>query len=314
MFAGRRVLVIQNPTAGRGRAEAVERAVRSGLERFGAEVELRRAGASEDVQRWSAAAGDEGFERLLVAGGDGTVSAAAASIVAAGHAVPLGIVPAGTGNGLARVLRIPVDAGEALEALQCGALVQLDVMRRVDGDTMALVFFGAGLDAEIIRDADRKAKARFGFLAYLGAGAKNLWRRRNHRVRLTLDGDSETLEAHTVAILNAADLEIRGLRVGPDIDPHDGWLDVALLRDPGFWRSLGAVLRLFGGRRGAGELRRARRILIEAEPPLEVHADGEADGSTPLEVEVLPGALAAIAARSYPHLPAEPGRRRASSP
>lgn len=302
MLAGRRVLVIHNPTAGRGRADAVERAIMTGLERLGVEAELRRTGGPDDVQAWAAAAGDERFECVLVAGGDGTVAAAASSILKAGHGLPLGIVPAGTGNGLARVLRIPIDPRKAVEALGSGGLVQLDVMRRVGGGTMALVFIGAGLDAEVIRDADRDAKARFGFIAYLAAGVKNLWRRRNHRIRLTLDDASETLEAHTVALLNAGDLELRGMRMGPDVDPHDGLVDVAILRDPGLWRSVAAVLRLVGGRRGAGELRRARRVLIEAEPPLPVHADGEPDGSTPLEVEMLPGALAAIAASSYPFL------------
>ena len=305
MLTAKRVLVIVNPASGRGRTKAVEDAVRTGLERLGADIEMCRTRTARDATEWAAAAAEDGFEVVLVAGGDGTVTAAARGLVRAGQGVPLGVVPAGTGNGLARVLHVPIDPAKAVSALAGGAPVRLDVMRRVGSDEVALIFFGAGLDAEINRDADRGAKARFGFLAYLGAGARNLWGRRNHRVQLELDGDVEHLVAHTVSLFNAASFPLGAMRVGPDVDPHDGLLDVAVLRNPGFLRAVGAVLRLVGGPRGVGELRRARHVRVSAEPPLLVHADGDVAGSTPLEVEVLPGALTAIAARNYRPEPAE---------
>ena len=299
MLRGKRLLVILNPASGRGTADTVERAIAARLSELGARAEVRRTAAAGDATAWASGAASEGFEIVLVAGGDGTVTAAAAGIVRAGHGLPLGVVPMGTGNGLARVLHIPIDPVKALGALAGGVTVRLDVMRRVDRDEMALIFFGAGLDAEINRDADAASKKRFGFLAYLGAAARNLWGRRNHRIELTLDGQSETLLAHTVSLFNAASVELAGLDVGPDVDPHDGQLDVAVLRNPGFLRSLAAVLRLVSGRRGVGELRRARHVRVEAEPPLLVHADGEVVGYTPLEVELLPRALIAIAASEY---------------
>ncbi len=305
MLTAKRVLVIVNPASGRGRVEAVEDAIRNGLERFGAEIAMYRTRTDRDATEWAADAADDGFEVVLVAGGDGTVTAAARGLVRAGSGLPLGVVPAGTGNGLARVLHLPIDPAKAVTVLGRGTPVRLDVMRRVGTDEVALIFFGAGLDAEINRDADRDAKARFGFLAYLGAGLRNLWGRRNHRVRLELDGDMEHLAAHTVSLFNAASFPLGAMRVGPDVDPHDGLLDVAVLRNPGFLRAVGAVLRLVGGPRGVGVLRRARRVRVSAEPPLLVHADGDVAGSTPLEVEVLPSALTAIAARDYRRVPAE---------
>ncbi len=299
MLSGKRTLVILNPASGRGAADTVERAITARLNELGARADVRRTTGAGDATAWAADAASEGFEIVLAAGGDGTVTAAAAGIVRAGHGLPLGVVPMGTGNGLARVLHIPIDPVKALGALAGGEMVRLDVMRRVGRDEVALIFFGAGLDAEINRDADATSKKRFGFFAYLGAAARNLWGRRNHRVELTLDGQSETLSAHTVSLFNAASLELAGLDVGPDVDPHDGQLDVAVLRNPGFLRSLAAVLRLVSGPRGVGDLRRARRVRIEAEPPLLVHADGDVVGHTPLEVELLPRALSAIAASGY---------------
>lgn len=299
MLDGKRVLVIVNPSSGRGKADAVETTIDKALRGVGAEPTVRRTGGADDATTWAADAATDGFDVVLVAGGDGTVTAAATGMLRGGHGLPLGVVPLGTGNGMARVLRLPIDPAKAIAALQKGELMQLDVMRRVDDGALALIFFGAGLDAEINRDADAESKARLGYLAYFAAAARNMWGRRNHHVTLTIDGHEEVLAAHTVTVFNAASLELVGVDVGPDVDPHDGQLDVAVLRNPGFWQSAAQVLRLVSGTRGIGELRSATRVRIEAEPPLLVHADGDVIGSTPLEVEVVPGALAVIAAHDY---------------
>jgi diacylglycerol kinase (ATP) len=299
MLDGKRVLVIVNPSSGRGKPDAVETTIDEALRGVGAEPTLRRTGGADDATEWAEQAADDGFDVVLVAGGDGTVTAAALGIVRGGHDVPLGVVPIGTGNGLARVLRLPIDPAKAIAALGEGVPMRLDVMRRVGDGALALIFFGAGLDAEINRDADAQSKARLGYLAYFAAAARNMWGRRNHRVTLTIDGEVEVLAAHTVTLFNAASLELVGIDVGPDVDPHDGQLEVAVLRNPGFWQSAAQVLRLVSGPRGLGELRSARRVRVEAEPPLLVHADGDVVGSTPLEVEIVPAALTVIAAQDY---------------
>ncbi len=299
MLAAKRVLVILNPSSGRGKPGSLEAKVREVLDRLGADAEVCRTRDSRDATEWAASAARDGFEIVLVAGGDGTVTAAAAGAVRADHRLPLGMIPAGTANGLARVLGIPMDPTEAIEALDEGKIVDLDVMRIVGSETVALVFFGAGLDAEINRDVGSRSKARFGFLAYLASGARNLWGRRNHDVRLELDGVVENLRAHTVTLFNGASLELAGVQVGPVVNPHDGLLDVAVLRNPGFWRSVAAVLRLVSGPRGVGDLKQARHVRLDAEPPLLVHADGDVVSSTPLEVEVVPAGLRAIATSDY---------------
>ena len=299
MLAGRQVLAIVNPSSGRARVEAVEAALDAAARTLDMRLTRRRTEAIEDAGRWAARAADEGFELVLAAGGDGTVGAVAQALIEERSGLPLGVVPVGTGNGLARVLKLPVDAARALEALDAGGVIDLDAMRRVDDGRVALIFFGAGLDAEINRDADAGSKARLGFLAYLLAAARNLRGRRNHRVVLELDGRPETLRAHTVTLFNAASVELVGIDVGPDVDPHDGMLDVAILRNPGLLRSAAAVLRLVSGHRGVGTLRSARRVRLEADPPLLVHADGDVIGHTPLEVELLPAALPVVASQAY---------------
>ncbi|MDF1522303.1 MAG: diacylglycerol kinase family lipid kinase [Trueperaceae bacterium] len=304
MFDDRRVLVVLNPGSGRGRAAAAEPVVRRALASAGAHVELRRTGDLDDATAWGRAAADEGWDAVLAVGGDGTATAVARGLLAAGARVPLGIVPTGTGNGLARVLEVPMDPAKAVAALAAGRVVDLDVVEvtepaAADGPALALVFLGAGLDADINRVADARSKARLGFLAYVWATLHQLPRLRAHRLTVTLDGVAHPVAAHTVSVFNAGRMVVAGVPVGPDADPHDGRLDVAVLRSPGFWRSAAAVARLVtrGGSRTLFE--GATTVRIEADPPLPVHLDGDVVGTTPLEASVRPAVLRVLAAASY---------------
>ena len=302
VFTGKRVLVIINPASGKAKPEVAERTIATALEAVDASFELRTTGAPDHPRAWARAAGGEGFDVVLAAGGDGTVTAVATGLLESDEPVPLGIVPMGTGNGLARVLRLPMDTAKAIEAMHEGHELALDVVQVDSHGSIALFFLGAGLDAEINRDADSASKKRFGFLAYVGAAARNLWGRRNHSVDLTTDDRRETFEAHTVTGFNAGQFELVGFDVGPDVDPHDGYLDITVMRSPGFWTSLAAVLRLASGQREASmNFRRARSFRIDARPPLLVHIDGDVVGSTPVTGAVLPGALRVIAAEDYPN-------------
>ncbi len=298
--------VIVNPASGRGKADAAERAIRRVAREEGLEIEVVRSRDGDDPLRWAESAEREGFRALVVAGGDGTAGAAARGLLAAGSGLPLGIVPLGTGNGLARVLRVPLDPGRAFRTLVAGRAVPLDVLDVTclgdDGgahETVALLFVGAGLDADLNRDADRSAKARFGFLAYVAAGLRNLVRLRAHRVRLTIDGESHGVAAHTVTIFNGGRLELAGVAVGPDADPHDGRADVAVLHATGFVEGLASVVRMATREGSRRYFAPASRVHVDARPPLTVHVDGEVVGTTPLTVRVRPAALQVLAAARY---------------
>lgn len=299
VFQERRVLVVLNPASGRGRAAAIERAVRTALDERGAHVTLRRTGSLDDARAWAAGAADAGFELVLAVGGDGTANAVAQGLLASGAPLALGVVPTGTGNGLARVLDVPTDPERAIAALHGGRAVRLDVIEVQEPAGVALVFVGAGLDADVNREAGPRVKARLGFLAYVWAVLRALARRRRHRVTLTLDGASRTLVAHTVSVFNAGRMVLSGVPLGPDADPHDGRLDVAVLRSPGFWRTLGMVVRLVTRAGSRAVFERANSVRVDADPPLAVHRDGDVVGTTPLVAKVRPGALRVLAAAGY---------------
>jgi len=301
MFQGHRLLIILNPASGRQAANALAGAVEAESWSAGAaRVELRSTGSVDDAVTWSADAGSEGFDRIVVAGGDGTVTAVATGVMRSGLDLPIGIVPTGTGNGLARVLRIPIgDPLRAFRALAAGHTVAVDAVEVRSHDRWALVFLGAGLDAEINRDADAGKKRRYGFLAYVAAAGRNLLGRHNRRVALTLDGRTERLAAHTVSMINAGLITVAGIEVGPPADPHDGRLDVAVFRSPNPFGAAAQVWRLLTGRPTRAELLRAGEVRLTSDRPLLVHVDGDVVGTTPLDALVHRAAVSFIADATY---------------
>ncbi|GAB2639217.1 bifunctional phosphatase PAP2/diacylglycerol kinase family protein [Kribbella swartbergensis] len=166
---------------------------------------------------------------VLVAGGDGTVRVVCAAL--AHTAIPVGVIPAGTGNLLARNLHIPLDLDDALERVLEGRNRRIDLVKvhgdELDTDRFA-VMAGLGLDAAIISDAPPHLKRQIGWTAYLVSAAKNI----NHpsvRVQLTLDDDL-TIErrVRTVVVGNVGMLQAN-IPLLPDARPDDGLLDVVVI-------------------------------------------------------------------------------------
>jgi diacylglycerol kinase family enzyme len=171
---------------------------------------------------------------VLVAGGDGTVRAAAQGL--AGSGVPLGILPQGTGNLLARNLEIPHDdADAALDVALTGADRTLDLGRLDDG-TMFAVMAGTGFDARMMREAPEGLKGVLGWPAYIVGGARGLRRSRVH-VQVALDDEPpRAAVVRSVLVGNVGQLQ-GGLELLPDAAPDDGVLDIALVapRNPKDW-------------------------------------------------------------------------------
>src|SRR5690606_22113740 len=165
MFTDRRVVAVVKPSSGTGAAEELAAPIAPfDLEDGGRDGEARLTRGPTDATTWARTAAEQGFDLVLAAGGDGTVTAVATGVFLAGNRLPIGIVPLGTGNGLARVLELPLDPQETLSALASGHLVDLDVIELVSHELISMLFFGAGLDADINRDADGEQKARLGWL------------------------------------------------------------------------------------------------------------------------------------------------------
>lgn len=285
------IVLVANPT----KTPDVDRLRLSVEKRAGRPVELRETtpeDAGEGVARQAVA---DGAELVLAAGGDGTVQAVACGL--AGTAVPLGIVPLGTGNLLARNLGIPLERGEAIEVALDGTGRSLDLGGVQLDDAPATrfaVMAGVGFDAEMMSDAPAGLKSAVGWPAYLVSGVRHL-RDRPHALELVIDGgDPVRLSVRALVIGNVGQLQ-GGVGLLPDAEPDDGVLDVVVLapRHLAAWGRV--VLRLVTrSSRYDPALQRwtARSIEVRCPAPVQAQLDGEPVGTVRrLRVTVEPGAL-----------------------
>lgn len=228
---------------------------------------------------------------VFVCGGDGTVMAAVTAL--SGCEMPLAILPAGTGNLLARNLGLPLD--DEAEALRIGLS---GVDRKIDvaavEDRKFAVMAGLGFDAAMMRDAPEGLKKAVGWPAYAVSAAKHL-RGRGIRVKVTVD-DGEPLHrrVRTVVVGNVGRLQA-GIPLLPDAEPDDGILDVVLIAPRGLvdWaRVAGRVMARTDRPDRRMERFRGQHVVIEASRPEPRQLDGDliSDGRA-MDIRIEPRAL-----------------------
>lgn len=252
-----------------------------------------------------------GAEVLIAAGGDGTVRAVAAAASSAG--LPMGVIPLGTGNLLARNLGLPLrDPSTALRIALDGDDTPIDIgwltVTRESGEVVEcpfLVIAGIGLDAEMVAGANHSLKSRIGWMAYFIAALRHIGATRM-RASVQVD-DREPVEKkmRTVLIANCGRLP-GGVILVPDARIDDGALDVAILDARGGiagWTELAGHLVLQGTRINAptlpdawrvGRIDHARGTSVEihAEAPQRIQVDGDPLGrGLDIRARIEPGAV-----------------------
>jgi YegS/Rv2252/BmrU family lipid kinase len=229
-----------------------------------------------------------GVDLVLASGGDGTVTACAGGV--AGSGVPLGVLPCGTGNLLARNLGLPLSLDEALAVALTGSDRRLDV--GTANDRPFVVMAGIGFDAEMLAGASEQLKKRLGWAAYMVSALRHL---RDRPARVTLrtdDGPPRRYWASGVIIGNVGSLQ-GNVPLLPDAQPDDGVLDVAVLAAWEWtgWLRLAADVLL---RRSTGRLTHltCRELLVDVGRARPWQVDGDVAGSSRrLKVTVRPQTL-----------------------
>lgn len=301
-------LVVVNPHASKVRDPATREALRVALartltERDGVAPTLVETAGPEEVGPLAARAVGEGVPLVVGVGGDGTQRDIAA--ILAGTSVPLGIIPAGTGNQVAAVLGIPRSPLDAVAVLADGPARTIDlgevVVEGVDGTTTTSVFIigcGVGFDAELMATTPADLKRRLGTAAYFVQGARLAARLSSTAGRLTVDG--QVLEASITAALvgNMGELVPGRLGLRLPLDPSDGSLDLIVV---GAGNAVGALRALLdqvrrtepgGGSRDRSIRLRGHTISIEPEEPMALEVDGDHVGhARRLTATVRPGVL-----------------------
>jgi YegS/Rv2252/BmrU family lipid kinase len=231
--------------------------------------------------------------RVIIGGGDGTLSAATQALVDTG--LPLGIVPLGTANNVARTLGIPEEIGNALD-IAAGDFRRVIDVGEVNGRCF-LTTASFGLSVAITEELTSDIKARWGRLAYIVCAARVV--RRAKPVRVTIRWPGGTLDTRTVqVVVGNGRYYGTALQVADDAAIDDHALDLYAIEVQHWWRLLAlgpAIKRGTHGRHRTVHTARACEFDVVAATPCAIDADGELIGETPARFRVLPDALTVFA-------------------
>ncbi|KRE09643.1 lipid kinase [Bosea sp. Root381] len=289
-FPKRRALLLRNPKARRGQ-EPIDPLLRR-LEAGGLDVTVETFEAlpelARDIVRLRHIA-----DLVIVCGGDGSISSSALAAMESG--LPLGIIPMGTANDLARTLDIPMELVGAADVIVEGQARLVDV-----GTVNGHAFFNVasiGLSSELAQSLDPALKKRFGRLGYAVAAMKVLTRASRFSATLTEKGRAIDVDTYQIAVGNGRHYG-GGNVVQESAEIDDGHLDLYSLEMKNLWK-LATMLRSFrSGTHGAWrEVRTARCVEfdIETKEPMPINTDGEIVTATPGHFKVHPKAISIFA-------------------
>jgi diacylglycerol kinase (ATP) len=296
-----RIVVAINPTASFGRGRTVGPAVVQSLRGAGHDVTTLVEPSFLELIDSARNAVAEKPDAFVVVGGDGMVNLAAQ--VLAGTNVPMGLVPSGTGNDMARGLGIPIGNAEAAIEALLAALGRppriIDVGRVTNGAGEVSVFacvLSAGFDAVVSERANLmrwpKGRSRYN-LALL----RELAMLRPIRYRLTIDETKIETDAVLISVANNTSFG-GGMMVTPDALLDDGQFDILVVQPLKRIAFLRIFPRVFKGTHVTDPrvtIYRGSSIRVEADG-IVAYADGERVGALPVDIEVVPGALRVLAA------------------
>ena len=293
-MAGSRALLVVNRRSREGDSDLS--AALAALAAQGLSVREHSFERPEEIDRTiRAQAGD--VDLVILAGGDGTMNAAAEALVDCG--LPFGILPTGTANDLARTLAIPSDLAAAAAVIGAGRRHRIDL-----GLVNGKHYFNAasiGLSAEVTRHHTVERKRRYWLFAY-ALSLRDAYRTsRPFRAQLRCDGRLTRLRAIQITVGNGRHYG-GGMTVSENAAIDDGWLDVYCLRPGSFWRLLALFPALRRGRlrhRESVHAMRCRTIEVRTRRKLPINTDGEVTAHTPAEFRVVRGALEVFVPADY---------------
>lgn len=270
-----RALLILNEKARRGLQDGAR--VRELLKEYGIEC-------IRDIE-------EPNVDLVIVAGGDGTVTWSVP--LAIDRKVPLGIVPLGTFNDLARTLGIPLDVSEA-----CRVIVERHT-KTIDVGRVNQKYFvnesSVGLSTRIARKQTPEVKQRFGLLAVIGTALRSISETRPFFVELAYNGAVERFRSVQLTIAN--NKHFGGVIESPDAAIDDGRLDLYSVEARTWWQLFALVRKIVARDPSSGEClrtRRAARFEVRTHHAHHIEADGEPAGFTPAIFEVLPRVLEVV--------------------
>lgn len=286
----KRVLFIINPVSGIGRARVVEKLIDRELDRSCFEAEVAYTASRGHATRLAKDAVQKNTELVVAVGGDGSVNEVGQALI---HTpAVLGILPAGSGNGLARHLGIPMDLSKALNRISNGKILKMDT--GVLNNKVFLGMSGVGFDAHIGWEFARFGKR--GFSSYVKVFLREYPGYKAREYQLEIDGISYTKKALLISVANGSQYGNNAF-IAPNADISDGLLDICILQDFPVYAAPFLARRLFNrslDRSKYLEILKGKEIRI-TQPDKTAHIDGEPlEEGGELHFKIVPSSLNVI--------------------
>ncbi|RPI84040.1 MAG: diacylglycerol kinase family lipid kinase [Chloroflexi bacterium] len=304
------IYIVLNPVAGHSGVDDIHKMLE---ERFqvGTHIyEVYETTGEEDVAELTKAACSRGSTLVVAAGGDGTVAGVVNGLQQA--KVPLGIIPVGTGNGLARALQIPLSIDQAIDLLAGeNELMNLDALRVED--KIYVLNVSAGISANAMQETPHTEKKRWGVLAYVRTIIAQLVGFQPRRFWLTIDGHRVMIRASEILVSNGELLK-DPFPLGPRERFNDGMMDIYIINANNLIDYLkvawNALVHRGEKKQELRHMEAKKSVKIESVgSPLPTQADGETLGVTPVEIEIIPDALQVIVPKANENQEEKNGRK-----
>jgi len=291
----RRAFIVINPVSGIGDIHIFRNKLEQHFDRAGWEFTIYQTTGEEVLKDIVSDCKDQAYDMVVACGGDGTISQVASGLV--GSSIPLGAIPLGTWNALARNLGIPIYTEEALHLL-----TEAHSVREIDGlevkGNIYLISVSTGFSSSMIHSTKRAAKRRFGFLAYIWNLILQLFGLRRIGFHLVIDQKHRKVRAAEVMVVNSGLIGLGELPTRLNIHPDDGKMEVCIIKPRTIFGLVTVAWNiLIGGKNRNPEFRyypSEASISIKTKKPRIVQGDGEEIGKTPVEIRVIPHAIKLI--------------------
>lgn len=289
-----KVMLIINPSSGKGAGKELQPELEQSLSQSFDEVETRLTEGEGDATKWAKEASMEGYDGVVVVGGDGTVNEGITGLAEGNHEILFGFIPLGTANDLARALGISLDPETAAKELADFTSRKIDIAKINDQYFCNVAAIGSIPSA--VMETSSEEKSKFGFFAYIKDGMRAIMQDKQHTYTIVID-DDETLEISTKVIIVALTNSVGSFEnMVAEATPDDGLLHVMTLKDENLLTELPGMIQELNG----GYISDANNIIHynvkkvaisvadDTDKKVKANIDGETGPSLPIEIEVLP--------------------------
>ena len=283
-----KILFIINPVSGRNRRRNMPELIRENIDPALFDLSVAITEARGHATELAGHALKTGIKNIIAVGGDGTINETARALINTDAC--FGIIPSGSGNGLARHLKIPLDPAKAIRLLNKAKIIAMDT-----GNVNGRAFFctaGVGFDAHIGKVfADKEVR---GFQTYISSSFSEFFRYKPSSYKLLIDGAEMEKEAFCITFANTSQYG-NNAYICPDAEVADGFLDICIIEPFPLYAAFDMARRIFDKSIFSSKYVsriKIKEFLLRSEQDMIMHLDGEPHhGGKEILVKVLPGSL-----------------------